>query len=585
MRTIPHALLILTAVLTAVLANPSAVAQPTPAAKATTQDSDAAKKNALRAQAFKAKQNREFSKAGDLFLKLQKLDPTDPEPYLLAGECLEKSKRYNDALDVLEAGRKRFPAELRFSVGIARSYNLKGHDVLNTSGKFDNFVLFTLQDCVREAEGVLQKHPDNRDMRLILAQTLYTLRELDKCKTNSEELVKRFPDHPGGYILLGDLAYQEYVGLVQASRQQGADTSKEAMQKIAAARDLAKERYTKALSLDRNRVVAHRKLGDVHAWNGDRMGALAKYADALRLDPTTGVSHTWIKANFGADKRYAFYTKAAEAHLKLPTPDKKKAALLTWHAAIARYDERKWQEAEDLFLACVTANQDYVNSYYWAMWSAIQGDAKGRAAGHCASFATVAPIAFADVIRQIEPKTSRDSTIQQLDQFALEAYQRRRLAAARDISHVLAAVLDTADKWNNYAFLCRETRIYKESLAAYENALQVEPDDAQLLNDAAVILDYHLGTADQVRRAERVHKRLMKTRRMIAYESPALDAKSLQEQAKANLRRAAEMYKEAAKLADKALRAGKVKKEDRERIRTARRDARNNLRKLRERLK
>jgi tetratricopeptide (TPR) repeat protein len=195
MRTIPHALLILTGVLTAALANPGAVAQPTPAAKATAQDSDAAKKNALRAQAFKAKQNREFSKAGDLFLKLQKLDPTDPEPYLLAGECLEKSKRYNDALDVLEAGRKRFPAELRFSVGIARSYNLKGHEVLNTSGKFDNFVLFTLQDCVREAEGVLQKHPDNRDMRLILAQTLYTLRELDKCKTNSEELVKRFPDH------------------------------------------------------------------------------------------------------------------------------------------------------------------------------------------------------------------------------------------------------------------------------------------------------------------------------------------------------------------------------------------------------
>ena len=573
MRAIPCVLL----ALSAVLANPGIAAQPTP--------TSAANKNALRARAFKAKQDREFSKAGDLFLKLQKLDPTDPEPYLLAGECLEKSKRYNDALDVLESGRKRFPAELGFSVGIARNYNLKAHDLLNSSGKFDNFVLFTLQDCVREAEAVLQKHPDNRDMRLILAQTHYTLRELDNCKTHAEELVKRFPGHPGGYILLGDLAYQHYLGLVQASRQKGADTSKEAMQKIAAARDLARERYEKALSLDKNRVTAHRKLGDLHAWNGDRMGALAKYAQALAIDPTTGVSHDWIKRNFGAPKRYDFYKKAAEAHLRLPKADKKKAALLIWYAAFARYDEKNWKQAEELFLECAAANQDYANSYYWAMWAAIQGKARERAARHCAAFATVAPIAFADVIRKIKPKASRDSTIRELDGFAVGAYRSNRRAEGRDISHVLAAVLDTAEKWNNYAFLCRETKMYKESFAAYENALQVQPDDPQLMNDGAVILDYHLGTAGKIRQAERVHNRLMKTRRMIAYRSPPLDEDSLKEQVKANLRRAADMYAEAAKLADRALKSRKVEKKDLDRYRTARRDARNNLRKLKPRLK
>jgi tetratricopeptide (TPR) repeat protein len=542
-------------------------------------------KSALRDKAFQAKQDKEYSKAGDLFLQLVKLDPSDPEPYLLAGECLEKSKRYNDALDVLESGRKRFPDELRFAVGIARNYNLKGHQLLADTGKFDSFVKFTLQDCVREAEAVLQKHADNRDIRLILAHTLYTLRELERCKTQSEELVKRFPDHPGGYILLGDLAYQEYVGLLLASREKGANTSKEAMQKVTDAREHARKHYEKALSLDNERVKAHQKLGELCAWNGDRNGALAKYADALAIDPATGVSHDWIRRNITAKQRFAFYSKAAKAHRERSKADKKKVALLIFYAAFARYDQKKWKEAEDLFLQSVNANPDYVNSYYWAMWAAIQGEAFERAARHCASFATVAPKAFADIIRKIEPKESRDSAIQQLERFATGAYQDGRLAMARDISRVLAGVLDTAEKWNNYAFLCRETRMYKESLAAYENALGVEPEDPQLLNDCAVILDFHLGTADQIRQAERVHRRLMKARRVIAYQSPKLDANALEEQAKANLRRAAEMYGKAAKIADKALRTRKVGKDDVQRYRTARRDARNNLRKLKPRLK
>ncbi len=584
MRTV---LCAVAAVAAVALATPDLTCQqPTsrPAGKPAGQDSDAAKKNALRSRAFRARQSREFSKAGDLFLELSKLDPEDPEILLLAGECLEKSKRYNDAL---EAGRKRFPAELRFSVGIARSYNLKAHDLLNSSGKFDSHVLFTLQDCVREAKKVLQEHPGNRDMRLILAQTHYTLVELDKCKAQAEQLVKRFPDHPGGHILLGDLAYQEYVRRLQTLRQKGADTSKEAKAKVAATRDLARTHYQKALALDKDRVVAHRKLGDLHVWNGNRLGALAKYADAVVIDPTTGVSHDWIKKNLGADKRYDFYKKAAEAHLKLPKPDKKKAALLIWYAALARYEEKKWKQAEDLFVACVAANPDYVNSYYWAMRSAIQAGARDRAAKHCASFATVAPIAFADVIRTLEPKATRNLVIQHLGQFAEAAYKSGGAGwpAARDISHVLAAVLDAAEEWNNYAFLCRQTEMYKESFAAYEYAVEVDPEDGQLLNDAAVILDFHLGTPTQIRQAERVHKRLMKSRRMIAYESPRMDQGSLERQARENLHQAAEMYKEAAELADKALKSGKVKKDDLQRIRTARRDARNNLRKLKPRLK
>jgi len=315
------------------------------------------------------------------------------------------------------------------------------------------------------------------------------------------------------------------------------------------------------------------------------MGALAKYGEALAIDPAAPVSHDWIHKNFSAAKRLEFYAKAAAAHLKRTKPDKKKVATLTWYAAFAHYENKSWKEAEKLFLESVAANPQHVNSYYWAMWAALQDAAMDRAARHCAAYATIAPITFADDIRKIQPEAARNSLIKHLETFAAATYGAGRLDAARDISHVLAAVLDTAQQWNNYAFLCRETKMYKESLAAYENALQVAPEDPQLMNDAAVILDFHLGTTEQIRQAETVHQRLMTTRRMVAYRAAPQDAEALAEQAKRNLRRAAEMYDEAQRLADRALKSSKVPKEDLQRYRTARRDARNNLRKLKTRLK
>ena len=72
---------------------------------------------------------------------------------------------------------------------------------------------------------------------------------------------------------------------------------------------------------------------------------------------------------------------------------------------------------------------------------------------------------------------------------------------------VLAKVLDTERHWNNYAFLCRETGAYEDSLNGYENALSIAPNSPQVLNDAAVILQYHLASPENLERAERYYRR------------------------------------------------------------------------------
>jgi len=70
---------------------------------------------------------------------------------------------------------------------------------------------------------------------------------------------------------------------------------------------------------------------------------------------------------------------------------------------------------------------------------------------------------------------------------------KRRQSEARDLLHVLGqAEPADADFWNNLAFLCRETRQYEDSYAAYEKAVAIDDSSPRLLNDTALILQYHL---------------------------------------------------------------------------------------------
>ncbi len=64
---------------------------------------------------------------------------------------------------------------------------------------------------------------------------------------------------------------------------------------------------------------------------------------------------------------------------------------------------------------------------------------------------------------------------------------------AKDILAALCATKPRdADVWNNYGLVCRDLSAFEESWRAYEQALELRPDDANLLNDGAVILHYYL---------------------------------------------------------------------------------------------
>ncbi|MBI3846308.1 MAG: tetratricopeptide repeat protein [Planctomycetes bacterium] len=68
------------------------------------------------------------------------------------------------------------------------------------------------------------------------------------------------------------------------------------------------------------------------------------------------------------------------------------------------------------------------------------------------------------------------------------------IAVLRDLT---AAVPENGAIWSDLGLVLRDSKKYEESLAAYQKAVSLLPEDPQILNDCAVILDYHLNRKDE----------------------------------------------------------------------------------------
>jgi tetratricopeptide (TPR) repeat protein len=72
-------------------------------------------------------------------------------------------------------------------------------------------------------------------------------------------------------------------------------------------------------------------------------------------------------------------------------------------------------------------------------------------------------------------------------------YDVGELEKAREGYRVLCSLVpERSEFWNNYGLICRDTGHYEESFRAYRKAMELLPDDPRIVNDCALILQYHL---------------------------------------------------------------------------------------------
>ena len=477
---------------------PAAPAAPAPATPTTGKQQDE-----LRQRAFAAENAQRFGEAADAFLALSRGEPQRVEWVVAAGRCLGRSGRFREAVDLLDAARKQFPGIHEVPAMLARTFLLQAK---TDRGVLNPEILWA--DAAELAEGVLAQVPDDEDSRLVLAQARYLLGDWEEAVRQAEEAGRRHPKRAGAHVLLGRIAGDRLRDLLQTyeREQPSGQAAADLVGRIDEQRQAAMRSYRRAAELDPSRPHPHLAMGQL-AWL-DRKPDLARqhFADALVVDPDAAVDHDGLAKGLDWQARAAFYAAVGKRYAAGTGARPERLATLQFHEGRARFEGSQWGEARACFEGVLAGNPGATNARYYLFLCAYHAGDHDGAEAHAAAYAAVSAPAFADVVRSLVG--DRRAEVGAIVQFLADrAYAQQRVPASRDLNHVIACLKDSADAWNNHAFLCRETGRFDDALGSYLHAQEKEPGSPQLLNDTAVILQYHLPSAENLRKARQMLER------------------------------------------------------------------------------
>jgi|GEM_PF-2302151 len=493
--------------------------------------------NALRSKAFKAQNEARYSAAADAFLQLARAEPDRIEWIVAAGNCLGRSGRFSEAVDLLDKARKRFAGDLEISAILARTLLLQTE---RDSGVVQPEISWT--EAADICEDVLKRDPTYADCRLLLAQSRYLLGQWDEAQRHAEEAVRRHPERAGAHVLVGRLAKDRLSLYFGELEKVGGDEPARAqvIKKLHEQRIRAQSAYETAAELDPSRAHPHVALSQLASIDGKPQAAREHLHDALAIDPEVAVDHAALTHGMNWRARRdlyqalrARYTASARHPQDLA---RRKAAALRFHEARALLDGLQFQPSLEAFLAVKQDDPSADNADYYAFLCAYYLDDHDAAERYAAAFARHSAAGFADVLRerQTEQRVQIAAIVQYL---ADRAYQQLRVESSRDLNHVTACLKDSADAWNNHAFLCRETGAFQRAYTSYQYAIQREPSSPQLWNDGGVVLHYHLATPENLAKARQMYlKAIALAEAALADQKTTVEKRAAAKAAAANAR-------------------------------------------------
>lgn len=343
----------------------------------------------------------------------------------------------------------------------------------------------------------------------------------------------------------GDLRLLLQKGRVLAARAVELEGRTE---KQKAAREAAAEVYRQAMERHPDSATAAVRLGEMLVYLGDHDGAVAAWRTALQrnLDEVDLASMgQWIGNDAAADL-------LAERNAAGPANP-----LALWYQAWYEYfsQPQRWEAARKHFQEALRLEPSFTSSWFFLGEGAMAagtrlaqaGDPEGAAkefALAVQAWAKYLAVAGEAQVQQLAAmEDGGEAFVQKIQWLVGRAMRIGDGESAVTLARwVTRARPRDAAAWNNLGLILRDTGHAEESLQAYERALALRPDDPQVMNDLAVILHYYLRRDDE---------------------------------------RARKLYQEAAARAEAILQGDEeLPPEERDRIRTALRDARNNLAKL-----
>ncbi|MDE0585974.1 MAG: tetratricopeptide repeat protein [Planctomycetota bacterium] len=273
----------------------------------------------------------------------------------------------------------------------------------------------------------------------------------------------------------------------------------------------------------------------------EKADAIAWWVKAAAVDATgvdSGTVYAWLQAD-------------SIAVLDVLIAAQPEDVLLYWYRGMAYYYKGAefWLNVHGDFNKVIELNPAFTNAFFFladgafqrgVMQSTAKDDDKAKKAYNFSGKY------YALYLKDFGANHAQ--SVSQSGGLLAECQRMNFLASFTDYAHAILILEwatsnapDYLDVWNNLAFLYRETGEAEKSLAAYQQALSIQPDDPQIMNDLAVIYHYYLRTEDEI---------------------------------------ALELYRNAIIRAEEILNAENSAGDDLSLVRIALRDARNNLSKL-----
>ena len=461
--------------------------------------------------------------------------------------------RINDSLDAIDAlskGGANGP-EIDYLYGMAFSQKARGYLSTGVGG---GPIQMALEDAVQFLEKAVKADPElARDAFVPLAEAAWYCQKLDVARSAAETATKRAPKDGDAQMMLGQIALSQFSAAKDdPDKQAEADAAWEA----------AKDAFTQAALIYANPADAAAmekfaraeiNLGHAFVWKEHWAQAQSSYAAAIVAKPSA-VDLTQVQRALGGERFLTIVEAAAAKLASAPNADASDVATLTWWAGWANLDQKQYEKADEALSAAVAKKPEFLNSWYFL---AVARHGKQDMEGAIGALRRYAREDAEDL--GIMLLKDADTSIRVLDGLVGWCAEKRRNEDAAFLSELECGIYPSETRyWNNAGLFWRDAgeamqasqdpearpksaEMFEKSWADYTKALELEPDNPALLNDAAVILHYYLDR---------------------------------------DLEKAKEMYRKSAERAKIELAKPDLSKDLRELYETALRDSTNNLAKL-----
>ena len=419
-----------------------------------------------------------------------------------------------DALDELNSQGQKGP-DLDYLYGMAFARRAEG---LVADGVGDSSVEMNFIDATNLLKQSVERDPARyRDAWLQLARAAWFTQELETARWASEEAVRHQPEDGEVWLARARIAMSEFVN-AEGSEPGGAEAE--------AALARALESFQKGLELlgpaegERAAKVARAatELGNAFLWRQRGAEATSAYARAITAAPGNfdyGQAFQLL-AGAPADPEHpsGFRPALEQAREALAASGRlagQEAGVLLWWLGWARFNDGAWVASEEAFHESLALAPEYTNAWFYIGLARHYAKDSLRAVEAMRTGWAADP---ASMVTTVAGAGGSQRAFESLLAWCAAQEPPRNLDAAFLAEMLTQAQPEDPRHWNNLGLFLRDegeraeyaafkkeapepdaawlADLYQRSYRAYQKALELTPDDPQVINDTALMLHYHL---------------------------------------------------------------------------------------------